>query len=361
MDLYNEGISGILTEQGNGWFYKENLGDGHFTVAKPVIPKPSFLGIASGVLQLQDLEADGRKQVVINSSGLNGYFELKEDAGSEGSGNWENFRTFEQIPNVNLRDPNTRLLDLNGDGQPEIVITEENVFTWYPSAGTLGYDAPELAPKPFGEEQGPAIVFADSTQSIFLADMSGDGLTDIVRIRNGQVCYWPNLGYGRFGAKVNMDKAPWFDHPDQFNPAYLQLADISGTGATDIIYLGKNQFLAWLNLSGNAWSQACDISPFPDTAQPNAVTVTDLLGNGTSCIVWSSPLPANAGEPLRYIDLMNGQKPHILKSYRNNFGKKVEWTYKSSTHYYLEDKKPVNPDHQVALPGAGGEPGDRDR
>ena len=173
--------------------------------------------------------------------------------------------------------------------------------------------------------------------------MSGDGLTDIVRIRNGQVCYWPNLGYGRFGAKVNMDNAPWFDHPDQFNPAYLQLADISGTGATDIIYLGKNQFLAWLNLSGNAWSQACDISPFPDTAQPNAVTVTDLLGNGTSCIVWSSPLPAHAGEPLRYIDLMSGQKPHILKSYRNNFGKKVAWTYKSSTHYYLEDKKAGKP------------------
>ncbi len=33
------------------------------------------------------------------------------------------------------------------------------------------------------EEQGPAIVFADGEQSIYLADMSGDGLTDLVRIR----------------------------------------------------------------------------------------------------------------------------------------------------------------------------------
>ena len=40
-----------------------------------------------------------------------------------------------------------------------------------------------------------------ATQSIYLADMSGDGLTDLVRIRNGEVCYWPNLGYGRFGAQ----------------------------------------------------------------------------------------------------------------------------------------------------------------
>ncbi len=43
------------------------------------------------------------------------------------------------------------------------------------------------------------------TQSIYLADMCGDGLTDWVRLRNGEVCYGPNRGYGRFGAKVTMD------------------------------------------------------------------------------------------------------------------------------------------------------------
>ena len=337
VDLYNEGIAGIFTEQAEGWFYKENLGQGEFTPAKPVIPKPSFTGMASGVLQLQDLAADGRKQVVVNSPGLNGYFELTED------NDWTTFRAFEKIPNVDLRDPNTRLLDLNGDGQPEIVITEENVFSWYPAAGTLGYDSPELAPKPFDEEQGPAIVFADDIQSIFLADLSGDGLTDIARIRNGEVCYWPNLGYGRFGAKVTMLNSPCFDLPDQFDPSYLQLADISGTGATDILYLGKNQFRAWLNLSGNAWSAPCEIDPFLDLTPPNQLSVTDFLGTGTSCIVWSSSLPEHAGAPLRYIDLMGSKKPHILRSYTNNLGKTTTWTYRSSTHYYLEDKKAGQP------------------
>ena len=52
------------------------------------------------------------------------------------------------------------------------------------------------------------IVFADAKQTIYLADMSGDGMTDILRIRNGEVCYWPNLGYGKFGAKVALDNAP---------------------------------------------------------------------------------------------------------------------------------------------------------
>jgi Salmonella virulence plasmid 65kDa B protein len=47
--------------------------------------------------------------------------------------------------------------------------------------------------------------------AVYLADMCGDDLADLVRIRNGEVCYWPNLGYGRFGAKVGMDGSPWLD------------------------------------------------------------------------------------------------------------------------------------------------------
>ena len=61
-----------------------------------------------------------------------------------------------------------------------------------------------------------------------------------MRIRNGEVCYWPNLGYGRFGAKVTMDDAPWFDHPDQFDPRRVRLADIDGSGTTDLIYLRRD-------------------------------------------------------------------------------------------------------------------------
>ena len=101
------------------------------------------------------------------------------------------------------------------------------------------------------KKTGPHIVFADAKQTIFLADMSGDGMTDIVRIRNGEVCYWPNLGYGKFGAKVAMDNAPVFDHPDAFNPAYMRLADIDGPAQRILFILGKNKFTCWKNLSGN--------------------------------------------------------------------------------------------------------------
>ncbi|MDR4505817.1 MAG: hypothetical protein MRK01_13680 [Candidatus Scalindua sp.] len=336
-DLFNEGLSGILTEQADGWYYKHNLGEGEFEQARLVSPKPSFAGL--GVqFQLADLDADGGKQLVNYSSQPKGYFELSDED------EWQPFHTFESLPNIDFGDTNTRMLDLNGDGKPEVVISEDNVFTWYASEGRNGYAAARKTSKPFDEEAGPHIVFADTKQTIYLVDMSGDGMTDILRLRNGEVCYWPNLGYGKFGTKVAMDNAPVFDHPDAFNPAYLRLADIDGSGTSDIIYLGKNRFTCWKNLSGNRFSKTpFEIDPFPEIHSQAKITVTDLLGNGVACIVWSSSLSKDANAPLKYIDLMNSSKPHIMVSYKNNLGKEVSLEYTPSTKFYLEDKEEGKP------------------
>lgn len=336
-DLFNEGLSGILTEQAGGWYYKHNLGNGEFENAKLVSPKPSFTGLGSQ-LQLADLDANGGKQLVNYSAEPKGFFELSDED------EWQPFQNFQGLPNLNLNDANTRMLDLNGDGKAEVLISEDNVFTWYESAGKNGFTNSYRIARPFDEEAGPAIVFADSTQSIFLADMSGDGLSDIVRIRNGEVCYWPNLGYGKFGAKVLMDDAPAFDFPGAFNPSFIRLADIDGSGTTDIIYLGKNKFSCWCNLSGNAFNKVpFEMDAFPDIHNQAKITVTDLLGNGVACIVWSSPLAKDTPAPLRYVDLMNSKKPHVMIGYKNNMGKEVSIGYMPSTYFYLEDKKAGKP------------------
>jgi RHS repeat-associated protein len=334
IDLFNEGLSGILTEEANGWYYKHNLGDGQFEQATLVSPKPSF----TGNLQFADLDADGGKQLVNFSNQPKGFFELDDD------NQWSSLQSFKNLPNIDFADSNTRMLDLNGDGKPEILITQDTIFTWYPSDGKMGFTAAQKTLQPFDEEAGPHIVFADSTQSIFLADMGGNGLSDIVRIKNGEVCYWPNLGYGKFGAKVAMDNAPLFDHPDAFNPAFIHIADIDGSGTADIIYLGKNKFTCWKNLSGNRFATIpFEMEAFPEINAQTNVTVTDLLGNGVACIVWSSDLEKHTQAPVKYIDLMSSKKPHIMVSYKNNLGKEVAFEYTPSTKFYIADKKAGNP------------------
>ncbi|GAA4457575.1 SpvB/TcaC N-terminal domain-containing protein [Rurimicrobium arvi] len=343
-DFFGEGLPGILSEQGNAWWYKRNLGDGHFTHALNLAPKPSFAGLGSS-LQWQDLDADGRRQVVSYSPEFPGYFEAalpaKDDL--DGVQEWETFRAFAQTINVDMNSPFNKMLDLDGDGRPDLLLCEDRVFTWYRNEGKEGFTLGGYSRVVTDEQDGPRLLLNDEVQSVFLADMNGDGLTDIVRIRNGEVCYWPNLGYGRFGAIVVMSNAPVFDKPELFNPIYIYLNDITGTGATDILYLSPGGCTAYINQSGNTCSGAVSLLSLPGVDPQSRIAVIDFLGKGTGCVVWSSPLPQYTDAPLRYIDLMGGKKPHLMISYDNGMGKTVELTYKSSTEYYLEDRRNGTP------------------
>ncbi|RYD50437.1 MAG: hypothetical protein EOP52_14115, partial [Sphingobacteriales bacterium] len=336
IDLDGEGISGILSEQAGGWWYKHNLGNGHFDAPRLVAEKPSYSGLGSE-LQWQDLDGDGRRQLVDSNKG---FWQLDgPDAYTACKRDWAPYRPFEQVARIDWDSPFTKMLDLNGDGKADVLLTEDRAWTWWENLGKAGFDTGGKSPVFQDEEKGPVLLLRDSVQSIFLADINGDGLTDLVRVCNGEICYWPNKGYGRFGAKVSMANAPVFAHQDLFNPQYISLSDISGTGAADIIYTGNNSCTAYLNYSGNAWGEAVHINPLPATDSYSKLAVMDFLGKGTGCLVWSSPLPAHATAPLQYIDLMGGLKPHLMVAYENGMGKVASLEYKSSTQYYLEDKQ----------------------
>jgi RHS repeat-associated protein len=337
VDLDGEGVSGVLTEQAGVWFYKPNLGDGRFGALQVVRTKPSLFAIASGGTQLLDLSGDGQLDVVSFTGPTPGFYERTLDE------SWETFRTFGRLPNLRWNEPNLRFIDLDGDGHADILITEDNVFTWYPSLAEDGFGSAREVHQPRDEERGPRLVLSDPTQSIYLADLCGDGLTDLLRVRNGDVCYWPNLGHGRFGAKVTMDNAPWFDNPDQFEQRRIRLADIDGSGTTDIIYLHRDGVRIYFNQSGNRWSNARHLPTFPRIDNLTSVSTADLLGNGTACLVWSSPLPGEARRPIRYVDLMGGQKPHLLIRSTNNLGAETKVDYASSTKFYLKDKDAGKP------------------
>jgi len=336
VDLDGEGLSGILTEQADAWFFKPNLGGSRFGPLEKVAVKPSLAALSSGQ-QLIDLAGDGQLDLVELSGPAPGFYERTHDQ------HWERFTPLASLPNIPWDNPNLRLADLTGDGHADILIAEGEVFTWYPSLAEEGFGPAEKVPQALDEEKGPQLLFADSTQSVYLADISGDGLTDLVRVRNGEVCYWPNLGYGHFGAKVTMDNAPWFDTPDQFDQRRIRLADIDGSGVTDIIYLGRDGVHLYFNQSGNSWSEARTLTQFPHVDDLSLVTVVDLLGNGTACIVWSSPLPGDVRRPMRYIDLMGGQKPHLLIKTVNNLGAETHVQYASSTKFYLTDRAEGKP------------------
>jgi RHS repeat-associated protein len=349
LDLDGEGVPSVLVEEDDAWYYKRNVSPVSETVAADgeplavfepvteVASLPSFADASAAHHQFVDLAGDGQLDCVVLEGPTPGFFERTETQ------DWDAFKPLALLPNADWREPNLRFVDLTGDGRADILVTEDDVLTWYPSIAETGFAGAIRVPKPRDEEAGPAVAFADSTQAIFIADMSGDGLHDIVRIRNGDICYWPNLGYGRFGSKVSMDNAPWFDAPDAFDQRRIRLADIDGSGVTDIIYLAAAGVRLYFNQSGNRWSDAQALAFFPAVDNLAAIQAVDLLGNGTACLVWTSPLPAHARTPMRYVDLMGGQKPHLLVRAANNLGAETRIDYAASTKFSLADRRDGRP------------------
>ncbi|RKG52236.1 hypothetical protein D7X30_34160 [Corallococcus sp. AB011P] len=337
VDLDGEGIPGVLQAYERGWYYKANLGGGRLAPPALLRSLPSPAELRGGFQHLTDIQGDGQLDLVRYAPPLSGYFARTKE------GSWQPFTAFRAVPNIDWGDANIRTVDLDGDGHPDVLITEHDAFVWYRSLAEKGFEPALRVSKPWDEEKGPAVVFADGTDSVHLADMSGDGLADLVRVRNGEICYWPNLGYGRFGPKVTMDRSPCFDSPNHFDPKRIRFADVDGSGTTDILYVGRDGVAIFLNQSGNGFSQPQVIDTLPVVDTFSSLTVTDLLGRGTACLVWSSSGPGVVSHPLRYVDLTGGEKPHVLVSSKNNLGAETRITYAPSTRFYLADKAAGEP------------------
>ncbi|MEV0171657.1 SpvB/TcaC N-terminal domain-containing protein [Streptomyces sp. NPDC050803] len=330
-DLDGDGIAGLLTEQDGAWYYRRNLGEGLLDGPRPVDPMPS--GPSRG-RRLLDLAGDGRLSLVELAGALPGHHSRTDDRG------WAPFRTFARWPALNWTDPGVHLIDLTGDGLADVLLAGDEGFTWHPSLGPEGFGDSLSVPAARTEDRGPRLLLADAEQSVHLADMTGDGLTDLVRVRNGEICYWPSLGHGRFGPRVTMADAPHLDHPDRFDPRRVILGDVDGSAPTDLVYVGPDTVRVWFNQSGNSFGPSQTVHHSAPAA--SAVAVTDLLGQGTACLVLAEPRPDSEPQ-IRYVDLMAGGKPHVLHTVSNGMGLRTTLRYASSTTQRLADEAAGRP------------------
>lgn len=355
LDLDGEGISGILAVENQTWLYKRNLGASSDDVGSTGVGtddrasrKPKFgeletllntpsISQSTRSLQFGDVSGNGALDVISHDPEYAGYFERDSD-----SAGWKEFRPFRYCTNGVPSDGSIKFADLTGDGHVDILVMEDQVYTWYESAGSDGYNAAKSIVQPIDENDGPVCVYADSEHSIYLADMSGDGLIDVVRIENGACCYWPNLGYGSFGKQIRFDNSPVFDSDDQFDQTKIHIADVDGSGTSDILYCRGDGVDIFCNQSGNSFSSAKRIL-CPNQNQYTTLDTVDLLGMGTTCLVWSYNFASYGRPSMRYLDPCHGVKPHLLTKCTNNIGAETRINYASSTKFYLNDKQTHNP------------------
>jgi RHS repeat-associated protein len=330
LDLYGEGLPGILSETNEAWYYKSSHGNGHFGTQQTVAQKPAQI---LGSYALSDFDGDGNPNIVVLQGRQAGFCEYDRDNDC-----WHGFKAFAASPVLDAAD-SPAWLDLNGDGQADLVLSKQDRFTWYPSKGKEGFgEAIELArPHTNGTSRLPQIA-EELRLDLYFADMTGDGSLDQIHLENGSVEYWPQIGYGRFGDGVLMQDAPLFDFDGEFDPERVRLADIDGNGTADILYIGRGDIRYWINAGGNRFIEGGRLTGLPYIDNLSSVHILDFLGSGTPCLVWSSPNLDQSAHPIHYLELTVGIKPRLLIKADNSMGRVVQLTYASSSRHYLRDQ-----------------------
>jgi hypothetical protein len=249
------------------------------------------------------------------------------------AGGWSRrgFRPYRQLPSVGLADPAVRLVDLDGDGLTDVLRSGTRLECWFNDP-----DPRRAWQRTFvSNGSAPDVDLADPR--VRTADMTGDGLQDIVLLRNGNICYWPNLGHGRWGAMVTMRRSPRL--PLGFDPERVLLGDVDGDGIADLFYVDHTRVLLWGNQSGNSWTtEPVTISGTPDVVDTDAIQLTDLNGTGMAGLLYSRAADATGRPRLWFLDFAGAVKPHLLATLDNHLGASTQVHYRSSTAEFLRDQ-----------------------
>lgn len=278
-DLRGEGVAGLLTlDAGTAW-YSPNHGAG-YEAPQPLSAWPRGLPAAA----LEDFDQDGDPEWIVPSGPEAGFYRFDRR-----ERRWSALSRFDGVPSAT--GAAVSRADLTGDGRADLIVWHDSGAWLYESLGAEGFAAPVDLAIPHDRTPKPALAL-----DRFLADMTGDGLADVVEVLPGAVRYWPSLGRGRFGEPVVMDDAPWLDREGSFDASRVFLIDLDGSGGADLIYLrGDGAVLRATNRRGASFGSLEPFAhgaPVPCGVRPQ---LADVHGDGSVCLAWVGPSGAGDG------------------------------------------------------------------
>ncbi|MGC2236172.1 MAG: SpvB/TcaC N-terminal domain-containing protein [Pyrinomonadaceae bacterium] len=336
IDLKGEGLPGLFFSNEETAFYYEPLGDGDYMPPSVPASFPITRNLQNPSFSLQSLEANGEMELVVNSAQMSGYFS------QEYAGRWSAYQNFQSIP-TDITNPYRESVDLDGNGKADLLTLNAPDLVFYASKGKVGYDEPRRVPLPQGF---PVSVNYGECELVTFANIFGDGLSHRVKIRDGSVEVYPNLGYGHFGEKVTLGNSPRFDSTT--TAARIFLADVDGSGTTDLVFAYADRVDIFLNQAGNSFAEKSISIALPGGfSDIDQIQFADILGEGTSALVLTK-----AGSTMSHwyynfcgerAAFTHALKPYLLTKVENNLGAATEIFYASSTKFYLEDKKAGRP------------------
>ncbi len=302
------------SQNGGRYSYYENLDGTRFGPAIVHSSSPSVFLSSPGV-ELADMDGDGAADIVAhlsNNSDGTRYFPALAN-GEYGQG-----IVVTPAPNLVVGSPDMRRLDLNHDRLTDWLAID-------PSTGnaTVGYNLGDGQFTP-AQSLGPiddSELLSFSGDGLRLADINGDGLTDLVAVRAFGIRVWFSKGVGAWTDGFDLSGVPNLSDGER---ARLKVQDITGDGLADVLLVESGQARIWENVSGTLFLPAHTITGLPELRPTTQVRLADMNGNGSSDIVW---IDTSNAQPWRTLDLLSDGTPSFLVRIENGFGKVTTLRY----------------------------------
>ena len=337
LDLFGNALPSVVVSTLKKWYYWKNMGDTQFQSKQEMLGGTDGNLISHQGVQFADVNGDGSVELLVTYSKDKKGFYRKNSL----SGAWKNFVPYSG-PDVNIEDPEIKLVDLSGDGVTDILITNDEKIEYWRNLND--FTELKFEKKIISKQDFPPINFRKTLHDSRLIDLTGDGLKDLVKIdvdANFQltISFWSNLGYGKFSSQsFDMENSPLLPITN-YEPKRLFFADITGNGLSDLVYVDYSKVYFWINQNGNSFGNATIIDNTPKTPDPSTIRLADMKGSGTTGILWTYGVDQKSKSNYVYIDFTNGIKPNLLTEIDNHVGRKITLEYKPSTSFYLNDLK----------------------
>ncbi|HZE86742.1 MAG TPA: PA14 domain-containing protein [Methylomirabilota bacterium] len=332
-DANGDGLLDIVKSEGNGtnlWKVWKNNGSGWNTTYETwVNNQPIDAKLDRPDTKLMDVTGDGLPDIVKAADASS--WRIWRNTGASWSTYQENWADVHSYGSQHyLGSGVTKLVDVTGDGLPDIVTGDANLWRVFRNTGSGWNNTPET--------WTTSIPQALDDPTFRIMDVNGDGLADIVRATaNGTNDTWQVWKNNGNGWNSSPDNPAWINNAGidaNFSMTNVTVQDVNGDGLPDIVKsddLGSADKWKVLLNQGNSWSTTwetwIDPSSNVDLSLQATTQMADVNGDGLPDIIKGYDTNNPGGSDTWQVYKNNGNAPDLLSAVHTSQGATNSFNY----------------------------------